>query len=804
MALLTVCALGCAFSALQPALDSAKPGDIIELKAGEVFSTNGPSFLRAKPPAPYPWITIRSSAWRSIPPGRRVSKADAEKLPKICTSATNNQGVLWTSGKTAEVPAAYWRFKAVWFTICNPSQANASDLVVVGDTNAEIRPDLQSHHFTFDQVLITGWNDDDYDPGPKRGLVTNGHHIEVLNSSISNIKGTVIDGSESHALGAWVGSDILISNTRLSSATENFLFGGARAKWAGFVATNIRVEHSLIEKDLDWNYINWPHPPTADTLPTCTGPRVETIEVGGKMYLCDGLKVWQQVAGTPSCLSDETGGLHWRDTSAFPSNTYTCVAGKWTGPHPDRMHPVLRTATDVLEGPTTKIISTAGISNIDWNNGTWVVISGISGPCAAINQPWQIQATGGNSITIHFDSSACGPIEPSQVHMQFQFSNWDTKNGGEFKNVLGAHVRGNIFRNCIFPTWQNQKCRAFLLNLTGEQDGPASTLSELTFSDNLFLHSSGGIEQGSILCSTNNTFVPAKIIRGNPTQLLDSGCSFLPGDNILLAGAPATGPWAILNGSHSVIALGSPGFGGDAFIDIDSSSFPPPDFTLTAEMDIASFGPNRTPRDIIIENNIFQMGHPNTITGGWIGGSAQFSASQTPTTWYSYDLSHMAYGVFDTSYIHNTIIKPEYGLGYNIPSSLIPGPLYTDNTTVPAQKIRLVNRDNIWEGNYIQGYRSETPCSKAIETYVRLPMIALGNLALSTLGGIPSGMDKNGCEGFTWETARSALGYTSYPSNLRLLPGSKHKGKASDGTDPGVDQDRLDAEIAGVLSGVLP
>ena len=172
--------------------------------------------------------------------------------------------------------------------------------------------------------------------------------------------------------------------------------------------------------------------------------RAQTVQVADKMYICNGAGKWFELNWSPdrqpACLSDETGGVHWRDTSSFPSKAWDCVGGKWV-PGADRMHPVRRTATDVVEGATTKVVSTAGISNVDWNNGTWVVISGVTGACAAINQPWQIKATGGNSITVDFDSSTCGAITPSQLQMQFQFSNWDTKNGGEFKNTLGAHVR---------------------------------------------------------------------------------------------------------------------------------------------------------------------------------------------------------------------------------------------------------------------------------------------------------------------------------------------------------------------------
>ena len=504
--------------------------------------------------------------------------------------------------------------------------------------------------------------------------------------------------------------------------------------------------------------------------------------------------------GQPECLSDETGGVHWRDTREWPSKVWDCVGGKWT-PGKDILQPIIYTATDIIEGTKTRITQTSkGIINNDYNTGTWVVISGAPTNCPALNGPHQI-TTGYNEITINVNTSTCGQVNPSSITMQFQHSNWDTKNMGEFKNNLGAEVRGNVFRNCLFPTWQSQKCRAFLLNLTSEQDGPTSTLSELTFTNNKFYHAAGGIEEGTIFCDSNNIVSASKIIRGTRTQLLDSGCSFIPGDNITVQGAPSSSPWSALNGTHSVLELGSPGFGGDAFIDLDSTNFPAPDFQVTVSMDVAAFGPNRTPREIKVSNNLFKLGHPNIITGGWIGGQPQFSSSTTPTYWYSLDIGHMAYVIFGTTYSHNTFAKPEFGQGYSIHASIIPS-----WTTATYPRPSVTNENNIWEGNFYQGYLSETPCTKAIESHFALPMHGSGNVSTRPTnvpaGSPPSGYDKYGCENQGFIGSADAVGYIDYhKDNFRLASSSPHKGKATDGSDPGIDQNVLDWETAGVING---
>ena len=76
----TVCASGCAYSNLQTALNAASRGDILELKAGEIFE--GAFVLPYKTGTGA--ITVRSSRWRELPsPGTRVTAADAAVMPTL-------------------------------------------------------------------------------------------------------------------------------------------------------------------------------------------------------------------------------------------------------------------------------------------------------------------------------------------------------------------------------------------------------------------------------------------------------------------------------------------------------------------------------------------------------------------------------------------------------------------------------------------------------------------------------------------------------------------------------------------------
>ena len=76
----TVCASGCAYSNLQTALNAAGRGDILELKAGEIFE--GAFVLPYK--SGTGTITVRSSRWRELPPpGVRITAADAAVMPAL-------------------------------------------------------------------------------------------------------------------------------------------------------------------------------------------------------------------------------------------------------------------------------------------------------------------------------------------------------------------------------------------------------------------------------------------------------------------------------------------------------------------------------------------------------------------------------------------------------------------------------------------------------------------------------------------------------------------------------------------------
>src|SRR5688572_32421959 len=99
-ATIRVCASGCNFATLQPALDAAVPGDTILLRAGETFV--GPFVLPAKP-ASTAWITIRSDAADSLLPADGVRLVPSGK-PGWNTSLTLLPRLLGRGGTSITTP----------------------------------------------------------------------------------------------------------------------------------------------------------------------------------------------------------------------------------------------------------------------------------------------------------------------------------------------------------------------------------------------------------------------------------------------------------------------------------------------------------------------------------------------------------------------------------------------------------------------------------------------------------------------------------------------------------------------------
>jgi hypothetical protein len=217
---------------LQAALEAAKPGDVIMLEAGAMFT--GPFTLPNK--AGSGWIIIRSSALgKNLPPGTRVDPSYAKMMPKIVAA---HGSVI-----TAAPGAHHYRFIGIEI---RPSEgAFLYNLVLLGKNETTIE-DLP-HHIVFDRCYLHG----DPKKGTRRGIAMNSRYTAVIDSYLSDFKEV---GLEAQAILGWNGpGPFKIVNTYLEGAGENLMFGGgADPAIPNLVPSDIEIRRNHFSKPLAW------------------------------------------------------------------------------------------------------------------------------------------------------------------------------------------------------------------------------------------------------------------------------------------------------------------------------------------------------------------------------------------------------------------------------------------------------------------------------------------------------------------------------------------------------------------------
>jgi len=308
---------------LQTAINAAQREWILELNAGENYDTATGFTLPAKTGAG--WISIRSNKLAELPSDRRVSPSDAPKMPKL--RATGNTAVIKTSG----APSNHWRLEGLEITLSTTNLQNTSALVQLGDTLVETSPEKISHYFVIDRCYIHGLPDDS---GPWRGILHNADHVTITNSYISEVK-LLASVAESHVLVGWsLNGHLLVRNNYIGGAAINSLVGGAWPSVSGMTPMFLTYLANLYEKPGGHQIVRYAADPEGTTLPT-------TGKLGGgdpergqtfwktdtsELYTYDGA-AWQKIDGVASnevCID----GAFWRNESATPAY-WECINGNW-------------------------------------------------------------------------------------------------------------------------------------------------------------------------------------------------------------------------------------------------------------------------------------------------------------------------------------------------------------------------------------------------------------------------------------------------------------------------------------------
>ncbi len=216
----------------QSALDAARPGDVISLPAGAVFT--GPFTLPNK--SGVDWITIRSSSpdSRLPPPGTQAAPIYSGAMPKLESESA--------SVITAAPGAHHYRF--IGIEIRPRPGAFLFNLVSLGSTETSLND--VPHHIVFERCYLHG------DPvvGSRRGIALNSAASAVLDSYLSDFKEV---GADSQAIGGWNGpGPFQIENNYLEGAGENILFGGSDPSIPGLVPSDIEIKGNHFVKPLSW------------------------------------------------------------------------------------------------------------------------------------------------------------------------------------------------------------------------------------------------------------------------------------------------------------------------------------------------------------------------------------------------------------------------------------------------------------------------------------------------------------------------------------------------------------------------
>jgi hypothetical protein len=238
---LTVCASGCAYTDLQQAIEAARFGDTILLRAGETFV--GHYTLRAK--SGTGTIVIRSDAADSGLPaaGERLVPSDrGGSTPRTGLARIVGRGGAYKTAPLLRTEPNAHGYVLRFLEFDGTAHIGYETLIQLGEDTTAAPP----YDIALDRVYVHGHR---Y-KGQKRGITLNGKNLSVLNSYISDIKAV---GADSQAILGYNGAGpFTIENNYLEGAGENVMFGGAAPAVTNLVPSDIVLRGNHLFKPMSW------------------------------------------------------------------------------------------------------------------------------------------------------------------------------------------------------------------------------------------------------------------------------------------------------------------------------------------------------------------------------------------------------------------------------------------------------------------------------------------------------------------------------------------------------------------------
>jgi hypothetical protein len=336
---------------LQAAIDRARGGDTIEVKAGATFE--GPFTLPAR--AGRGWITIRSSALGALPRGRRVRARDARRMPRLLTPG-GGLPVVMTAPR-----AKGWRLAGLELAVIDP-EATVYDLLRLGEGgSAQSSLADVPRRIVLDRSLVHGTRSG----GIQRCVSLNSAATIIRHSRLTDCHDR---GYDTQAIGGWNGpGPFLIEDNLLEGAGENVMFGGADPAIPGLVPSDIVIRRNLIRKPVGWRG-RW----TVKNLLELKSARRVSIEDN---VLENNWADAQNGAAILFTVRNQDGGAPWSTVRGvrFTGNLVRRVGRGMNLLGHDDGHPSGPTADVLIEDNVFKQVGFR-----DWGDGAWMVSTDVA------------------------------------------------------------------------------------------------------------------------------------------------------------------------------------------------------------------------------------------------------------------------------------------------------------------------------------------------------------------------------------------------------------------------------------------
>ena len=222
---------------LQAAINSALPGDVIELAKGATFTGN--FVLPNKKTGSTDWIIIRPANHASLPAeGTRMTPAIAAALALPRVVSPNEVAAFKTE-------AGAHHFRLVGLNISVAAQPLTWALVTLGDDEQKTLAAVP-HDLVLDRTFVHG----NATVTLRRCIVLNSASSAVIDSWVSDCHEK---GADSQAILGYNGpGPYKIVNNYLEGAGENIMFGGSDPALPGVVPSDIEIRRNHIAKPIAW------------------------------------------------------------------------------------------------------------------------------------------------------------------------------------------------------------------------------------------------------------------------------------------------------------------------------------------------------------------------------------------------------------------------------------------------------------------------------------------------------------------------------------------------------------------------